>query len=167
MGLRPILVLIIAATAGLALSACSDDAEALSKSDLIEQADAVCQEANDDLEPIWEEYWSSFDEVDFDDPANQELIYEGIAELMAESVPRWEQQSDELRELVPPEEDAETIETLLDDFDAAIAEMAEISELVAAGDADALALIESDDDPLADVNQQAREYGMVVCGSEE
>ena len=168
MGPKQILVVAVAVAGGLFLAACSDDAEALSKGEFVEQADAICQATNEEVEPAEEEFWSTFEDVDYDDPANQDLLFTNFAELVAVTAESWEQQIADLRELKPPAEDAEFLENLLDDFDAALAEMVETTEAAAAGDEAARARMESDtEDPMTDLNRQAREYGMVVCGAEE
>ena len=156
------------AAAVLLVSSCGNEAEPLSKAELIEQGDAICQAATDELEPVWDEYWADFGEdFDFDDPANADRLFTGIAELMGITVPRWQQQSEELRELVPPREDSDLVEQLLTDFEAAVDEMETLADAIAAGDEKARQRIETDDDPLADVNRRARDYGFVVCGADE
>lgn len=156
------------AVAAVGLASCGDDeADALSKEDLIEQADAICQETNDELDPLWDEWWTSFEEVDVDDPANQDLVFTSFDTLMDELVPVWEEQVDQLRDLAPPEADEQLIEDLLDDLDAAVDEMDEIIDAAAEGDPAARAKLDNDEDPMTDVDARAREYGMLVCGSGE
>jgi hypothetical protein len=164
MGRNGILAIAIAASAALLMTACSDDAEALTKPEFIEQADAVCQQASDEVEPIFEEFWTDFE--DQDDPADDDEMFTGYAALMAELAPMWEEQTDELRELEPPSEDVEEIDALLDDFEAAVDEVSEVSTAAAAGDAEARAAMDGEN-PMEDVNHRARVYGLTVCGAEE
>jgi hypothetical protein len=167
MGRNGILAIAIAASAALLMTACSDDAEALTKPEFVEQADAICQQASDEAEPAFEEFWTGVEEEwDSEDPADQDAIFTGMAALISEVAPIWEEQVEDLRELEPPADDAEQIDTLLDDLDSAIAEMSELSTAAAAGDAEARAAMDSED-PMEDVNHSARVYGLSVCGSEE
>ena len=167
MGPRTLVWMALVALGGSLFTACSDDAEALSKPDFIEQADAICQEATDDLDPIWEEFYASWADADWDEPGLQDELIAGFAGVFDEARPRWEQQVDELRELAPPADDAELLESMLDDLEAALEEMDEILTAAVAGDEAARERMDSDDDPMADVNRGAREYGLAVCGSEE
>lgn len=167
MGTRQILVVAVAVAGGLFLAACSDDAEALSKSEFIEQADAICEASTAEQDPVWEEFWMEYGDMDWDDPAVQDELYAGMADMFATVAPIMKQQIDDLDELVPPEADAEKLETMLDELDAAVDEAVEITAAAAAGDEAARAQMDSDDDPFADVNHDAQQYGMRECGSDE
>ena len=66
----------------------------------------------------------------------------------------------------PETADAEIVGSLLDDMEATVDEFTSITRAAADGDAGARELIDdSDDDPMAEVNQRAREYGLTVCGA--
>ena len=167
MGFKTTLLLATAALGGLLLTACSDDAEALSKAEFVEQADTICGEATTEIDPLWEEFWTTFEDSEWGDPAVQESIFVGMAEVVVGFVPIMEQQVEDLGELAPPEEDAEMLESMLDDLGDAVVEFEEMIVAGAAGDEAARAQIGSDEDPFADVGSQAREYGLAVCGAEE
>ena len=158
----------ILAVGGLLLTSCGDDTEALPKPEYLEQANAICQEANDQIEPIFMGVWDEFDELDEEDPAAQDDIFTAWAEAFSEIVPIWSQSVDDVRALGAPEGDEELIDDLLDDFDTALAFYLDTSADAADGDEDARALLDSSaDDPFDDVNQRAHDYGLTVCGSEE
>ena len=164
---KTILTIALAVTAGLIGSSCGDD-EALTKPEFIEQADAICQAGTDEVTPIIDEFWEGLDDdFDWDDPANQDVLFTGFAEVMDETAPIWKQQSADIRELSPPKDDRALIADLLDDFDAQVDEMVRLTDAMAAGDEEARAFAENDEDPLAEVNRRAREYGLVVCGEED
>ncbi len=162
-------IVTVGVVAGCALlfTSCGDDAEALSKPEFIEQADAICQAASDELDLVFDEVFEGFDDLDVDDPATQDLIFDLFDEGMGEAEPIWNRQVDDLRDLVPPEEDRDLIEALLDDFEEAVAEFAELTEAAAAGDEAARAEFDEDDedeDPFSDINRRSRDYGLVTCG---
>ncbi|MDX2380667.1 MAG: hypothetical protein QNM02_13020 [Acidimicrobiia bacterium] len=153
------------ATAGLIFAACGDDPEPLSKPQFVAQANAICQTTNDQLVPIFENVWAIEDDVDPTDPANELLIFARWDEAMDEVVPIVDEQLDDLRELSPPAEDEDLIETLFADQESAIADFAGLMDAAAGGDQAAMAELELDD-PFDDINRRAREYGLTVCGEE-
>jgi hypothetical protein len=163
MHVKPILV--IAVTVGLFVTSCGDDTEPLSKAEFVEQADAICQTTNDQAEPVFDAAFADID--DPDDPATQDLMIDTFAQAMDELMPLYEQQLDDLAALDAPTEDKELIETLLADFDDALSEYSDVIDAALAGDEQARTSLLGDVDPFSDVNRQAREYGMTVCGAEE
>lgn len=153
--------------AGVSLFGCGDDAEALTKPELIEQADAICQAANDQILPIFEVAWAQTDELDFDDPADRDRGFRMYNDALVDVFPIWSDMADDLRALHPPDEDEALIDQLLDDLDSGIDEMQTVLNAAAEGDEEARQRMDSEtDDPFADVNRRARQYGMTVCGSE-
>lgn len=165
---RTTIIAALAAGAGLLIAACGDDAEALSKPDFVAQANAICQETNGQLDPIFETIYADTGEVDWDDPANELLLFVRWDEALQQVVPIVDQQLDDIRALAPPAGDEEFIDTLLDDQEAAIAEFAGLIEAAADGDQAALeALDSSEEDPFDDIDRRAREYGLTVCGEND
>ena len=162
-----ILIVAFAAAGGLLVAACGSDAEALSKAEFVEQANAICQLSIDEADPLFEAVWADFDDdTDWDDPAVQELIYVRFAAAMDDIKPIFDRQLDDIRALEPPAEDKELIEALLDDQEAVLAQFVDLMEAAAGGDEVARATIDNqDEDPFNDVDQRAREYGLTVCGS--
>ena len=157
----------IVVAGGLLLAACGDDTEALSKDELIARADALCQTTNDELEPVCEAVYEGTEDIDPNDPTTQGLLFERFDEAMETAGPVFLQQIDDIRALAPPDEDDELIDTLLDDFEEAVTEFAATTEAAAAGDEAAMEALDSaTEDPFADVNRRAREYGFTVCGEE-
>jgi hypothetical protein len=149
---------------GVALAACGDDAAALSKEDFIAAADAICQTATDEQDPILE---AAFDELD-EASADTQAFAVAIDEAFDEIGPLVDQQVADIRALAPPEADAEMIDSILDDVESGIDEQLATFEAAAGGDEEALAVLESNSyDPTGDANRRAREYGLVVCGAEE
>ncbi len=160
-------IAIIILLVGLLAAACGSDAEALSKPEFIAQANAICQATQDEVDPIFGAIWAEFDEdTDFDDPAIQDLIFVRFDEVIDDVKPIFDRQLEEIRALQPPSEDKELIEELLDDQQAALDEFAQVLEAAAAGDEQARATIDDEDDPFEDVDRRARAYGLTVCGSQ-
>ena len=86
---------------------------------------------------------------------------------MDEIKPILDQQLDDIRALAPPAEDKELIETLMNDQDDALSEGFRLIDAAAAGDEAArAALDDEEEDPFADIDRRAREYGLTVCGSQ-
>ncbi len=162
---------IMAVAAGiLLLQACGDDAEALSKPQFIEQADAICESTNADLEATFDSFFADMeaefesDDFDFDDPEFQDRFFATFAETMQAAEPIIDRQLDELRALRPPKEDRELIDGLLDDLETVFEQFADRADAAAAGDASARTFLDEGEDPFAEVNAGARAYGLTECG---
>lgn len=167
MGCNRLVIIVITAATALLVSACGSSAEALSKPDYIEQANAICQQVHDEGDALFEEFFAGFEDWNPEDPETQEHFLVGFGELMDVAVPMFEQQSEDLRGLAPPKEDRDLVEALLDDMDSALEEMDELVDAAVAGDEAARARLFGDDDPFTDVNRRAGEYGLTVCGQED
>lgn len=164
----PRFALLAAPVLALTATGCgTDEAEALTKPEFIDRANAICTEANTEVDAMFEAFWTEFEDVDFDDPAQQQTIFDAFADVAGDLTPVVKDMAADLRELAPPAEDRELIETLLDDLEAAADEIAEVTAAAAAGDEAARAQMDSEsEDPFADVNRRAREYGLSACGED-
>jgi hypothetical protein len=112
---------------------------------LIEEADAICAEGD---EAIDSEAQEVFGDSNQEPPADeQEAFVEDTV------IPNIQDQLDQLSELDPPEEDAEEFQSIIDNAQAALDELADDPSALTSGD-----------DPFADVNQQAQEFGLTACG---
>lgn len=167
--MRPTRLLVLAlVTAGaLLMAACGNDAEALSKPEFIEQANAICQASQDEAEPLFDAVFADLEDIDFDDPANEGLLFTRFAEAMQEVEPIFERQLDDIRALEPPAEDKELIDELIADQEEALTRFVTTLDAAAAGDEAARAAVDGDEDPFDDVDRRAREYGLTVCGDQE
>lgn len=164
---RIVTIALVLGVSGSLVTACGDDTEPLSKPDFIEQANAICQVANDEATLVFDGVWERLDEVDQDDPANEGMIFVLFAEAAAQIKPIWGQMADDIRDLQEPDEDHELLETLFDDLDALVIKLVETSAAAADGDQAAMqALDDETEDPFDDLNRRAREYGLTVCGEE-
>jgi len=166
----PMLTVAVAAGAGLLTAGCGiqgADAEALTKPEFVAEANAICQSSNDQLDPIFDAVYAGLDDVDWDDPDNQLLIFERMDVALVQAVPIIDQQLEDIGALEPPAEDKEFVETLLADQGAAIAEFTKLIGAGAGGDQAALVALETDEDPFDDIDRRAREYGLTVCGESD
>ena len=145
---------------GLVAGACGGS-EALTKAEYIEQGNAICAASNAQIELVFEGVFTDFP----DEPSPQQL-YEAFGEIAAGFIPIMEAQLSDLRELAPPKDDKETLGVLLDDVETVVEEAGQLAEDAAAGDQAAIDRIDSSDDPFADVNRRAQEYGLTVCGED-
>ena len=166
MRIERVIALAVALVAGGSLiTSCGDDTEELTKPEFVAQANAICEASDVELEPIFDATFAGLEEVDFDDEANEGLIFTRFAEAADQARPIWDQMADDLRDLHEPDADHDVIEELLDDLQSTVAEFAEQTAAAAAGDESAKAVFDDgNEDPFDDVNQRAREYGLAACG---
>ncbi len=160
----------VALGAALLTAACGiqgDDAEAMSKPEFVAEANAICQTSNDQLDPIFEAVYADLDDVDWDDPDNQLLVFKRFDVALEQAVPIIDQQLDDVGALEPPANDKDLIETLLADEAAAVAEFTTLMNAAADGDQAALAALDTEEDPFDDIDRRAREYGLTVCGESD
>ncbi len=142
---------------GLVAGACGNGDEALSKADYVEQANVICAASNAQAELIFEEVTA-----DLPDEPTPQQVSEAVVEIATRMTPIIEAQLDDLRALRAPEGDEDTLAVLFDDVEAAQEEFIQLTEDAAAGDQAAF----REEDPFADVNQRAIQYGLTVCGEE-
>jgi hypothetical protein len=130
---------------GLIASGCgsdddSTDGEALTKEEFIAQADAICQQGNDDLDAASARLSTKTTDAQFEAFVNDEIV------------PNVQGQLDQIGELVPPEADQEQIDALLDSANDGVEELAQDPSQAQYGD------------PLGEANTLATDYGLKVCG---
>jgi hypothetical protein len=138
---------------GLGTSAClalvSCGGNGLSQEEFISEADAICAEALESAREIPQPT----------DPGSAETYASRLEEITQRYI-------SELRELEPPEDDADTIERLIDDIERAGLKIVEATRSNTVGGnpaeayAEALELAE-------DANESAAEYGFRSCGISE
>ena len=150
--------LAILVAVGLVAGACGDGDEALSKAEYVEQANAICAASNAQEELIFEEVTADLP----DEPTSQQVA-EAVVEIGTRMTPIIEAQLDDLRALRAPEGDEDTLAVFFDDVEAAQEEFIQLAEDAAAGDEAAFRA----EDPFADVNRRAIQYGLTVCGETE
>jgi hypothetical protein len=140
----------LAVTLSLGLAACgsSDDDsgndDALSNSELVSKADAICTDYNQQLVDI----------TDNSKLTNDSSKTEVAAFISDEIVPLYKKQIDELRGLQPNDEDAEAYNEIVDTLS---------SELKTVED-DPKASVTMED-PFAGASKKADEFGLKECGS--
>jgi hypothetical protein len=151
----------------LGLAGCGEDAEAITKDEFVERADAVCREAQDEFDEVFESMWAEFEDLDENDATDQQQMFVALDETMDAVVPRMHTMADELRELGAPEGDEELLSELLADLDAAIDEFDAMTDAAVAGDEAAREYLDGEGDPAAIdiVNRRAQDYGLDVCGA--
>jgi hypothetical protein len=160
MNMRHAALLAILVTVGLVAGACGSD-EALTKAEYIEQGNAICANNNAPIDLLFEEVFSDFPL----DPTQQQLV-EANVEITAGINLIIEAELVDLRELAAPKEDEDTLELLWDDLEAVLVETNQLAEDAAAGDQAAIDRIDSEEDPFADVNRRANQYGLTVCAEQ-
>lgn len=141
-------IAVVALFAATALAACGDDdagGDRLSAEEWVEQAEAICQEADDDAEELFAELDDDIDAEAFGEFATEELL------------PRVRQQIEDIGDLNPPEELEDDVEELLDTVRRVLDEVEEQAE------DDPEVLFNSDADPFEEVNELSAELGLVAC----
>ena len=110
-------VALLAAGCGSSDDSTTDSTTSLTKAEFLKQGNAICAAGNKEIEEAFEEL--SFDEKKGPSTAELEEITE---DTLAPSVSK---QIDELRELGAPSGDEETVNTILDNAEAAVEEIEE------------------------------------------
>lgn len=151
--------LVIAALACccVSLTGCGDDEPAasddrssetvettLTKAELIEQGDAICEASNEKIDAADDRF------IDPENPTEAEFR----AAINDTLVPEVKGQIEDLRALKAPAEDADTITAMLDALEAELAKV----------EADPLFLLE--EGAFTEANQLAQDYGFQVCGED-
>ncbi len=139
----------------LVAGGCGDDAEALTKDEYLQRANAICAASNAQADLIFLEVTA-----DLPDEPTPQQVNEAVVEIGTRTTPIIEAQLDDLRALRAPEGDEDTLAVLFDDVEAAQEEFVQLAEDAAAGDQAAFRA----EDPFADVDQRAIQYGLTVCG---
>ncbi len=139
------IVRIVLVSALVALTACSS---ALSKEEFIEQADQICEEADEQTQ-------------DLQPPRTPDAL----AEFVAEAQKVTEDLLDRLRELEPPDADQEVIDSLLATIEEAMAYLPQIQQAAEERDLQAINRLGQElQRTAANANQIARDYGLEKCG---
>lgn len=160
---------LLAVALGMGVSACGDDTAALPKSEYVEAANAICGEANAEVEPIWEEFWASLppDDQDTDAASASDDMFDRFVVVVDETAEVWGDSLDDLRALGEPEGDEERLERLYDDFETAIGDFQQLVRDAADGSEDAREALDGEgEDPFTEINARARVYGLTVCGTD-
>jgi hypothetical protein len=154
---RALSTVVVGALLLVGAAACGgdDDGDALSQEEFVRQGNAICAEGNETLDAAIEEAFGDLQE-------GEEPSADEIAEVFQESgIPSIQKQIDDLGDLEPPENMSDDVDQLLDDAQAALDDLEEQIE------DDPNAFLNSDEDPFADVNQQAGELGLTECDTSE
>jgi hypothetical protein len=118
------------------------------RAELIEEADAICAEGDEEIDAEGQKLFG--DSNTEPSAAEQEAFVEDTV------VPSIQEQLDGLSELEPPEADAEEFQSIIDNAQSALDELEQNPGVLGSGE----------DDPFADVNEQAQEFGLTKCGGD-
>jgi hypothetical protein len=137
----------------LALAACggNGDGERLSQEEWIAEADAICAQANEDVEALEEP--TALDEIAAFTEEASGISRDALADLRA---------------LQPPEDDETTVDEMLDLVERQIEIGEQIGEAAEEGDQDEVERLAAEAEPIeADANAKAREFGLAECGDDD
>ncbi len=125
-----------------------EDEEPLTKAEYIEQGDAICKKAQEEVEKEVEEMFGDLGATE--EPSEEQLT------TLVEDVlkPNTEGQLSELRDLPPPEGDEDTLNGIYDGVDEALAKIEDDPKILLSGD-----------DPFEAPSEKAADYGFKVCSN--
>jgi hypothetical protein len=129
----------------------TDSTASLTKAEFVKQGNAVCAAGNKELDEGFEDFAQERKLSQDKEPSKAE--FEEVAEDVL--IPGVSKQIQGLRALGTPEGDEGEADRLLTGAEEALEEI----------EADP-SLISEEGDPFADVNKEAREYGLTTCGEE-
>lgn len=139
-------IVVAAPLAAMILASCGGDP--LTKEDFLAQADAICAEAEERIE-------------DLERPTNPEQI-DGFVQQARELT---ENTLERLRELEPPEADADQIERMLDAIQRAVDQLPALAEAAKTNDTQAIADASREVQEATETSREiASEYGFEKCG---
>jgi len=151
--MRRLTVLLVASSLALAGAACGGDddeggggGEPLSQDEFVAQGNEICEEGDIQTEAAFEE---TFGDTEEEPPADEVEDF-----IRNELIPVIQDQIDGLRDRTPPETLQEDFVAMLDDAEAALDEVRDMS---------AEEILSEQDDPFAAVNAQAEELGLTAC----
>jgi hypothetical protein len=167
--LQPVAVLGLLLAFALVVAACGGD-EALSKDEYVAQGNAICEDANAQFRAINSEF------PDLPEPsAAEEFAEPMVADFIDQFTAVLEEQLADLRALAAPEGDENLLAAIYDDLEAVMRAIRQLGAAAAAGDLDAIEQLTSQEDQghaglrvvtaaFDDLDMQASEYGLTVCG---
>lgn len=155
----------------LVATACGSD-EALPKDEYLALANAICGDANAQVEAIALEFRANLP----DETTPESFAALPVAEFVDQYTEIVERQLDDLRDLAAPVGDEELLAALYDDVEARLRAVNALVSEAMAGDLDAIGQLTSPGDlthgglrpastAFDDVDGRAIEYGLTVCGS--
>jgi uncharacterized protein YicC (UPF0701 family) len=143
---RRVLALGITVTIGtMGLAACSSDSDALSAEDYRKQANKICADGNERLEEI---------AADLDENSTEDEIQAALEETLDDI----ESQIADIRGLEGPDDLESDVNDVLDDA------LESIDDLRDQVEEDPMSLLESEEDPFADINDRLTELDLEQCG---
>jgi hypothetical protein len=125
-------------------------ADPLSKSEFKKQANAICAEGNQQIEPVAEQIFGNLSK-------GQEPSPEQFAAYAAVAVPNIKQQVESVAALEPPKSLQAKVNKLIKTARAAVAKV----------EADPSILADEKHDPFAATNKQAKKLGLKECAGDE
>jgi hypothetical protein len=127
----------------------NDSAPALTKAEFIKQGDKICSESTKKfLEEVRK--FTSDNGIDPSEAPSQEQEEELLTEVI---LPQFRVEAEELDALGPPKGEEQEVEEIISGLE----------EVIDEGEADPSS-VSGSEDPFAEVNQKAKDFGFKVCG---
>jgi F0F1-type ATP synthase membrane subunit b/b' len=148
---RRLLLLLAALT--LAITACGSDAETLSEEDFQKEANSICSKASDRASELADKLGDELE--DGEEPTEAQL-----KETFGKVLDSYEGLIADIEDLNEPDDLESDVEDALDEARKTVDEVREKL------DDDPQALLSSEDDPFASVNEKMNDLGLDECGDE-
>jgi hypothetical protein len=139
---------------GAVVTGCSDDEDTLTAEEFLAQGNDICEAGNERLNTAFEEAFADLG------PEEQPDADEVAALIEDELIPSVQEQLDDLGELEPPEDLSDDVEQMLDDAQEALDRLEEQVQ------DDPESFLQQEEDPFADVNEQANDIGLTACADD-
>lgn len=135
----------------ITVTACGSDSSALSADEFRTEANKICDEGAERLEELGQDLADSFEG---DEAPSEEAISDAMTEILDEI----EDQIADLRALEGPDDLESDVNDVLDDAISALDDLRDQLE------EDPMSVLESEEDPFADVNERLTELDLEKCG---
>jgi hypothetical protein len=136
----------------------SPPAEALSKSEFIEQADAICEDLHGERDPIENQAQEAYERNDYEEAAD--LLEEGVRVSRAAFA--------EIDALAEPPSDEQVVREMLDTNERGLVLIETGLDPLRNGDLDRFATLAEEAESIGQrTNGMAQGYGFKVCGAQE
>lgn len=151
--MKRIALVTIVFVVGAVFAGCGDDVKALSKEEFLKQGNAICAAGNERLDAAFTKAFGDLGDGEEPDPEVGGTFEQDVV------IPEIQGQIDDIRDLEPPKELADDVNTLADTTQAAVDQLKQLAK------DDPAAAFRDGGDLFAKVGPQADEIGLTECST--